>query len=139
MAGLSDLLQRLRGSELDAIGMHSLREANSEAFRELSMSIELPLHAGGTWTWELIDPIKLFRKAVEVSQFFQGLVSQAVRRNKPSPSNPWRLVIGFDEFMPGFKMRCPEHLDKHSHVSFAVKRHRRYSSMVALYFASRFP
>jgi len=103
MKGLHELMESLRGHDLDP-SMHALREANSEAFRSLRLAIEVPLHDGGSWLWELIDPAKLFQAAVDQSPMFQTMTIQVLLISKPSPSDPWRLVIGFDEFMPGFAM-----------------------------------
>ncbi len=100
-SGLHELLEALRGTDLQNAGVHSIRLANTEDFLNVRLACQLPLRDGGSWCWELADPIKLLQVAIARSAFLRGLFSAAVRRSRPSPSTPWRLVVGFDEFMPG--------------------------------------
>ena len=101
MTGLADLLRRLRNEGLPDATMHGLRESNFDDFRRISLVFQMPLSKGGSWAWNLIDPVKLLQCAVDRSPMLQGLFSAAIRRSRPTLACPWRLVIGFDEFVPG--------------------------------------
>ena len=101
--GLAKLLKELREmGPLDdvRIGRSSLAAANESLFMELRSVMDLPLTNGRHWCWEFVDPNKLLQKAVESDQL-QSLFAAAVREHRPSVENPWRLIVGFDEFTPG--------------------------------------
>ncbi len=100
--GLADVLRTLRGMNTDDCTMHEIRLANSEDFVAVRRVIKLPLVNGGTWDWELADPCRLLQMALSRSPWLQDIFAQA---RKPTSAQPWRIVVGFDEFMPGCKVR----------------------------------
>jgi hypothetical protein len=97
--GLADVLRSLRGMNTDDCTMHEIRAANSKDFSAVRRVIKLPLVNGGTWDWELADPCKLLQMALARSPWLQDIFAHARRRTS---AQPWRIVIGYDEFMPGF-------------------------------------
>lgn len=109
--GLADVLQTLRGTSTEDSTMHDLRLANSADFMTVRRVISLPLVGGGTWDWELADPCKLLQLALTRSPWLQEIFSQA---RKPTSSQPWRIVIGFDEFMPGCIVWLPLNCNQRS-------------------------
>ena len=104
-AGLVELLSELRDIGPDvlssAISRHDLYSANLKLFLELRRNAMLPLKAGGDVQWEYIDPNALLQRAVTVLPKLQSVFGAALRRQEPTMDRPWRLVIGFDEFVPG--------------------------------------
>lgn len=95
------MLDKLRGIDAADCTMHSVRLANEEDFSSVKQVITLTLIDGGTWDWELANPSLLLQLAVTKSPWLQAVFAQA---RKPTLSEPWRIVIGFDEFTPGFRV-----------------------------------
>lgn len=108
MTGLNSLLASLRGQDLESASMHYLRDANEEDFLRVRHVLKLPLIGGGTWDWEIADPHKLLQLTLDRSPLVRGLFEAALRRGAPTATSPWRLVVGFDEFMPGQSVLCIE-------------------------------
>jgi len=101
LKGLAEVLDKLRGIDAADCTMHSVRLANEEDFSSVKQVITLTLIDGGTWDWELANPSLLLQLAVTKSPWLQAVFAQA---RKPTLSEPWRIVIGFDEFTPGFRV-----------------------------------
>ena len=101
--GLSQLLEKLRGVDLSELAAtrYQLREANLQCYRKLQHTEAMPLTSGGAFDWELLHPNLLLAEMVGQPSEFQSHVVEAFRRRPPSPTIPWTLVIGFDEFTPG--------------------------------------
>jgi hypothetical protein len=105
--GLAELLRTIRESDAPSVleaSRYSLRASADASFEAMRLSFELPLVDGGTFTWEVIDPLRMLAKAVELRPAFRALVSDAVRRSRPSLESPWHLAIGFDAFAPGHRV-----------------------------------
>lgn len=102
ISGLTDLLATLRANPVgDSTSIHYLREANAVEFDQLRRVVALPRVGGGTVDWEFADPNKLLARAVERSPMLSKLYADALKQHPSSPQQPWRLIVGFDEFMPG--------------------------------------
>lgn len=103
IGGLSKLLTTLRRHGLpDATSTHYTRTANVELFFSLRRVIPMPLaNEAGTYEWDLVDPNLLLAVALEKCQPLNKLFAEAIARKPPTSDDPWRLVIGFDAFMPG--------------------------------------
>ena len=65
----------------------------------------MPLIEGGFVDWEFADPNTLLVSLVEHSPALNRLFTEAVRISPPSVVKPWSLVVGFDEFVPGNKLK----------------------------------
>jgi hypothetical protein len=65
----------------------------------------MPLIEGGFVDWEFADPNTLLVSLVEHSSALNRLFTEAVRISPPSVVKPWSLVVGFDEFVPGNKLK----------------------------------
>ena len=102
--GLVELIQAFRdlGDDLpDNVNRWSMTDANHARFKSVAYVEKMQLEEGGSWDWEMAEPNKLLTLMVSESSVLQGLFAEAVRRRAPSISNPWTLVIGYDEFSPG--------------------------------------
>lgn len=65
----------------------------------------VPRRGGGQFEWTFLDPAKLVSLFVEECPPVAKLFRDAVAARPPSIDNPWHLVIGFDEFAPGNKLK----------------------------------
>ena len=104
MQGLEQLLKALRDAGIHDASSVDIRRANAVEFEHVRYFLPMPLITGGTWDWEFADPCKLLQVALERSQTLQPLFSHAASGRKPTRDNPWNLVVGLDEFMPGIQM-----------------------------------
>ena len=78
--------------------------ATTRRLSELKRVVDLPLLNGGTFTWTYIDPLKLMSAVVQECPGVRAAYTEAARRSPPGPGTPWRMIVGFDEFMPGNKL-----------------------------------
>ncbi len=104
MAGLLELLAKLReqGPEIIGTTRWHLLQAREAIFGELSMTIQVPLaEGGGSFAWELLDPLKLLPRLIRERSDLRALFTAAIRRSPPSIARPWHLIVGFDAFTPG--------------------------------------
>lgn len=60
---------------------------------------------GSTFLWEFVHPLKLLAQAIEDSPALAALYARAIAEKPPSMQQPWRLILGWDEFVPGNKLR----------------------------------
>lgn len=114
ITGLAKLLDRLRanpGVVAAPVGEKDLRRVNARAFSELVCRIEVPLLGGRTFEWEFLDPWKTLQLQVNKSMALRSLYVDALRRRPSSMTSPWRLAVGFDEYIPGSATNSP--LPKH--------------------------
>lgn len=100
-SGLATLLQRLRENPVECDSLYAVRKANLADFVAISRATVLPLTSGSEWTWEYLDPNKLLCLALDRSVQLRNLFTSAMERKPPTPESPWKLVIGFDAFIPG--------------------------------------
>ena len=103
--GLAELLKRVREVGEVQATRRQLDYMNVGAFLQVRHAEELPLIAGGSWTWEFADPNRLLSLLVHESPALQDLFEQALARYPCSQERPWQLVVGFDEFIPGSKLK----------------------------------
>ena len=83
-------------------GTRTLRDAGQARFTNMRQTIALPLTSGGEWVWEFCNPNLLVCRLVSESQKLQCWFAEALERH---PTLPWTLLIGFDEFVPGNKLK----------------------------------
>ena len=74
-------------------------------FESVKCIESMPLIEGGFVDWEFADPNTLLVSLVEHSSALNRLFTEAVRISPPSVVKPWSLVVGFDEFVPGNKLK----------------------------------
>ena len=72
--------------------------------------MQLPKDGGdGTVAWEFADPSLLIPLILSKSSKLQDKYDLALRDHPCSPQSPWNLIIGFDEFAPGDKLKAGNH------------------------------
>lgn len=73
-------------------------------FASMAHRIPLALNSGGEWSWELCNPGMLMTRIVGESPALQQAFAAALRRRPSTPNQPWGLLVGFDEHIPGNKL-----------------------------------
>lgn len=71
----------------------------------LLRSKDVPLINGGTFKLEVLDPLALLTYRAEVDARFKSMLETAVARTPPSVAAPWNIIVAFDEYIPGSKLR----------------------------------
>jgi len=104
---LSKIVQTLAADPLTRVGVHraTIEHEVKEEIAQLSVSISLPLEAGGETEWKLLEPNRLLAHVVENSPQLAEAYGRAANEHMPSLERPWDLLICFDEFVPGDKLK----------------------------------
>ena len=105
---LKNIIRTLRDSNarLELLGDNAIRTASSARARSMAIRIEMPLvGTDRTFGWELLDPCRLLAESVAASPFLQGLIASSLRDRPCDFERQWRMVIAFDEFAPGNKLK----------------------------------
>ena len=69
----------------------------------------LPRLDGSFFRWELCQPALLLDMVLRESEELQAAFLSAFEKHGCSAASPWHLVIGFDEFVPGDKLKVNNH------------------------------
>lgn len=103
IAGLGKLLAKVRSLDLEelATNRRHLSDANLETFLKLRCLEHVPLSDGTAFDWEFLHPTLLVSELHRRNTAFRQLVQSALQRHPSSISRPWRIVVGFDEYVPG--------------------------------------
>jgi hypothetical protein len=121
--GLKAIIHELKTEPLDLEFACDSRV--DRVFREkcnaLCHVIEMPLdNPPGIFSWALLDPNKMLCEVVQQSKILTGLFKDAAARCPPTMANPWSLVVGFDEFTPGNKLKI-DNARKCMNLSFSFR------------------
>ena len=82
----------------------NLTEARQAKYESLHQVINLPLQDGGSFKWELCHPGLPLTRIVSESAALQAAFKSALQRHPCSSDQPWRLLVAFDEHIPGNKL-----------------------------------
>lgn len=63
------------------------------------------LELGETFLWELVHPNRVVPRMVAESPLLADVFKRAIAEYQPSMEHPWRLVVAWDEFSPGNKLK----------------------------------
>ena len=72
------------------------------------MAVELPLVGGGSYTWEYVDFARALDLFAQESADFAGILRDLQQRKPSTPSEPWEIVVYFDETVPGDPLRLDQ-------------------------------
>ena len=73
----------------------------------MSIQIDTPLaDSDAMFGWILLDPCRLLAESVACSPRLQSVFAKALREHPCSMERQWKMVIAFDEFAPGNKMKA---------------------------------
>ena len=100
---LLTILQRYKDSEVYASRASVLKE-NTRLYDQIKQESTIVLDDGEEWTWEFLHPTRLLRLLIDNSPDLRLIYARqaAIMKQKS-----WKLVIAFDEYIPGSKF----HLD----------------------------
>ena len=68
-------------------------------------SVRLPCAGGGEFEWHFAEPSLLVASVVRAVPAVSEQFAAALGRRAPTAEVPWRLVVGYDEFVAGNKLR----------------------------------
>ncbi len=105
-AALTTLLNKLKRAPPDLLANYSdtaMSVAIESKYAVMKHTEVLTLRDGSTFDWEMCNPNQLLATMVEESPCLQRVYSEVARRKG---NEPWSLVIGYDEYVPGSKFRC---------------------------------
>lgn len=105
--GLSQILQQVKahtGADLGASRFHVDRAYHAR-FDSVKHVEKVQLKDGTMADWELAHPNRLLSELVSHSPGLAGLFGDAMKAHPVSMEQPWSLVVGFDEFAPGNKLK----------------------------------
>jgi len=94
-----EITNDLRRTRLN-IGRALLQQVDSMTHIEV-----VPLDGGGEFRWSFLEPSTMLAASVRSNRCVAAAYIDALRASPPSLRTPWELVIGFDEFSPGNKLR----------------------------------
>lgn len=108
-AGLSNILQEIRRSipaDLPGCSASQINQAALDRFMGLRFVDRLALADDeGFVEFEYVDPAAFLSTSISESPLLARTFRAALETAPSSPSSPWRLVLGFDEFAPGNKLK----------------------------------
>ena len=124
LVNMKDTSGRSLHELMKALGEETSRHYQTDVghgrFATMAKSLDLPLRNGGTWRWELCNPADLLFRIVSESTFLQDAFKAALRERPCSAERPWRLLVGWDEFVPGNKLAA-QHSRKCMNLSFSFE------------------
>ena len=103
---LEDIFKALKGRpEILDMNRETITDETYERYNLVKTKITVDLCAGGTWDWPIIDLNLLMQLLFKMrSCLFDAFLDRLV--SKPCTQKyPWHLLIGFDEFTPGNKLK----------------------------------
>ena len=105
-AGLSQrALRRVLGAVADeSVSRRQLQHISKDRFEKVKCTMRFPKEGGGEVAFEMSHPASLLALVAEENAIFRTWLQDAWCAKPSSPSNRWRLLIGWDEFVPGNKM-----------------------------------
>jgi hypothetical protein len=106
--GLAELLARLRQHDTDTDRLQGRRlvtDAFLQRVKGLAITKDMQSTDGDVFRWTFVDPNRLLTEMVSHSKALEEHFWAAVQNNPPSVTRPWHLVLGYDEFAPGNKLK----------------------------------
>jgi len=104
--GLEELLRRVRAHpEVLELGHRGLTDEMHARFNEVRATLSFDLRGGQRFTWQFADPGLLASKIIMERPHVRAAFLDALHRRPCSRINPWKAIVGFDEFTPGDKLK----------------------------------
>ena len=114
--GLLKIVRELQQQNLDVSNLSKrIGRAAAEPFERLKVTEQMPLQeqsrsasssssSAASFTWEFAEP-NLLLQHLTTQPGMRDMFRRACREHPPSRANMWQLVITFDEYTPGNKLR----------------------------------
>ena len=80
---------------------NDLRSALYGPFRDNCIEISLALGDGEVYKFKMWKPHKQVEHLLAQNPDFEDLIDEALRLHPPTMRNPWRILVGWDEMVPG--------------------------------------
>ena len=108
---LSTLLASVRNFDLsESFSRRVVGEYVLERIEPLKHVFELELdNCPQPFQWVFLHPLKLLQELIDNSASLQAAYIEAANRCPPGPDRQWTLIVGFDEFAPGNKLKVNNH------------------------------
>ena len=103
--GLAKILSKVKEVGHINTCRSSLNDVNLEYFLDVRHVEELECEDGSMWSWEFAEPNMVLAKLVSESEELTRLYSQAARMYPCTADRPWQMIVGFDEYAPGAKLK----------------------------------
>ena len=75
-----------------------------ELFDNMAVTEEIVLENGELFAWEYTEPVLLMQASLDVSPELQNRYAETLQMHPGTLEQPWSLVLGFDELVPGDKL-----------------------------------
>ena len=89
----------------DPVGRQVVRDIYAELFECVARTERLRRTDGREFLWEYADPSELLRLTLRESDQLQLAYAHALEKYPCSGESPWHMIIGYDEFCPGDKLK----------------------------------
>ena len=104
--GLAAISQKVQVAGPQALSNTALYEANLARFLHVRHIVSVPmLNGANDFQWELAHPCRLLSLMLADCPGLERLFLAAVARHPCAANRRWRVVIGFDEYVPGNKLQ----------------------------------
>ena len=95
----------LESSEIGGSSRRRLDASLNDDLEPLLEHIPLKLAKGGEYAWTLLEPNRLLAHVLASCPELAACYRRAANEHAPTPEDPWDLLICFDEFVPGDKLK----------------------------------
>lgn len=103
--GLATLIRKIQSSNVQALSSFALYEANLARFMVVRHIETVRLTDGGDFEWEFAHPAKLVSSMIADCPELERLFLASASRHPCDATHRWRMIIGFDEYVPGNKLK----------------------------------
>jgi len=112
-ANMIKLCKTLQEVPADLLTTQQFDSSYHELFDAAARTLKLPkVDSDSTVDWEFADPALLIPLTLSKSKSLQDQYARALREHPCSPQQPWGLIVGFDEFVPGDKLNASQNSKK---------------------------
>ena len=88
----------------DTVSWRQLQAAGRQRFEQVKHTITLPAEDGGEVAINMVHTMKLFTLLLQENATIRNWFEESWRAKPSSPAQPWQLLLGWDEFVPGNKL-----------------------------------
>ena len=114
-------------SEEDAVSWRQLQAARVSRFEQVRHTITLPAEDGGEVAISMAHPMRLLTLLLQENATFRTWLEESWRARPSSTAQPWQMLLGWDEFVPGNKLALQNNR-KTMVLNFAFLEMRRHLS-----------
>ena len=104
LSSIVSAISDLRGN-LGGLSRQTLDQSLHDELDPLIEVVPLKKAEGGEYIWKILEPNRLLAHVVESSPELAACYLRAAHAHEPTLENPWDLMICFDEFVPGDKLK----------------------------------